>query len=374
MIVATALIVPELAAAHAKHRSTSRWRLRVDSGVIGATMAFEASDLALSIALKDDPPPEGADKTARLLHVRDRAYAEFEPGIRVTNGGRDCPLRPLRFLRKTYYEIGLRWTCEGPLTDVAIELPFLDRLPNDHKQVARLDVPGPTGKVRQDVRSFTKKRRRFTWTAPRAPPKTEPAADPPPIARPTIVAEQAEPMGFSALVTEGCLHILSGWDHVLFLIALLAVGGTFWQLVQIVTAFTIAHSITLALAYLDIVRLDASIVEPAIAATIVFVAVENLWLRDPSRRWVLTFGFGLVHGLGFAGFLSGLQLPPERLVLDLFAFNLGVELGQVAIVAAAYPLIRLLSERPWHRARVVAPLSVAVAAAGFYWLLERTIL
>ncbi len=338
-------------------------------------MAFEASDLGLSIALADDPPPDGANKTARLGHVQKRTYAEMETGIRVTNHGRPCAMKPLRFLRKTYYELGLRWTCEAPLGNVVIELPFLDRLPADHKQVARLDVPGPSGKVRQDVRSFTAKRRRFTWTAPpsRVPDATTRPA-PPPAFRATIEAEQAEPMGFTALVTEGCMHILSGWDHVLFLIALLAVGGTFWHLLQIVTAFTVAHSITLALAYLDVVRLDASIVEPAIAATIVFVAVENLWLREPSRRWVLTFGFGLVHGLGFAGFLSGLALPPDQLVVDLLAFNLGVELGQVAIVAAAYPLIRFASERPWHRARVVAPLSVAVAAAGVYWLLERTVL
>jgi len=167
----------------------------------------------------------------------------------------------------------------------------------------------------------------------------------------------------------GVEHILIGYDHILFLLSLILVSDL-RSLVKIVTAFTVAHSITLALATLGWVDLPSSLVETAIAATIVFTALENLWIKDASGRWRLTFLFGLIHGFGFAGVLRDLALPTEGFVRALLAFNLGVEVGQLAIVAAlAVPAAALARSRHAHRIR--GCLSIAIALAGLGWLVDR---
>src|SRR5205823_3160061 len=145
----------------------------------------------------------------------------------------------------------------------------------------------------------------------------------------------------------GIEHIFTGYDHIAFLLGLLLLGGTFRELVKVVTAFTVAHSLTLALATLEVARIGPRIVEPLIAASIVYVAVENLWaLRSEApraaalrHRWLLTLGFGFVHGFGFADALQKLHLPRSGIAAALFTFNLGVEVGQLCIVAAAFPLL-----------------------------------
>ena len=167
----------------------------------------------------------------------------------------------------------------------------------------------------------------------------------------------------------GVEHILVGYDHILFLLSLILVSD-FRSLVRIVTAFTVAHSITLALATLGWVDLPPSLVETAIAATIIFTALENLWIRDASGRWKLTFLFGLVHGFGFAGVLRDLSLPTDGFVRALLAFNLGVEAGQLAIVAVlAVPAAAVGRSR--HGRTIRGCLSIAIALAGIGWLLDR---
>ena len=176
----------------------------------------------------------------------------------------------------------------------------------------------------------------------------------------------------------GVQHIWTGYDHLLFLFALLVVCRTFRSIVAIITCFTVAHSLTLAAATLDWVRLPASLVEPIIAATIVYVGAENLWRRgeEPAGRWLLTFGFGLIHGFGFASILRdlGVGADPGGILGPLFAFNLGVELGQVAIAAVVMPLVWRLRQRPAFVTRGVPALSGLIALLGLYWLLERTVL
>ncbi len=175
----------------------------------------------------------------------------------------------------------------------------------------------------------------------------------------------------------GVEHIWTGYDHLLFLFALLIVCRSFRSIVGIVTCFTLAHSITLALATFDIVSLPARLVEPAIAASIVFVGAENLWRRgeEPRGRWALTFAFGLIHGFGFASVLRdlGLGRSSEGIALPLFTFNLGVELGQIAVAAVVLPLVWWLRKREAFVRRGVPALSAIVALAGLYWLLERTV-
>jgi hypothetical protein len=167
----------------------------------------------------------------------------------------------------------------------------------------------------------------------------------------------------------GVEHIFLGYDHIAFLIALIVVSR-FRELVWIVTSFTVAHSITLILAVLVIERLPVRLIEIAIAATIIYVALENLWVRHPRHRWALTFVFGLIHGFGFANVLREMSLPASGLVRCLLAFNVGVELGQLAIVLALLPLAWWLSR--WrHGRRVVKGGSLLLALFGAAWLVER---
>ena len=176
----------------------------------------------------------------------------------------------------------------------------------------------------------------------------------------------------------GVEHIWTGYDHLLFLFALLVVCRSFRSIVTIVSCFTVAHSITLGLATLDVVNLPSRLVEPAIAASIVFVGVENLWRRgaEPRGRWALTFGFGLIHGFGFASVLRDLGVGGGGggIVVPLLTFNLGVELGQIAVASVVLPIVWRLRKNEMFVSRGVPVLSAMVAAAGLYWLLQRTVL
>jgi hydrogenase/urease accessory protein HupE len=175
-------------------------------------------------------------------------------------------------------------------------------------------------------------------------------------------------VGFIAMGVE---HIVGGIDHLLFLLALLALARGFWPTVKIVTAFTVAHSITLSLAALRLVEVPTAIVEPLIAASIVWVAVENLVApASTGRRWLIAALFGLVHGLGFASALTELELSRAALLRALVGFNLGVELGQLAFVIVVLPPLAWVS-RPGRWPRLPQVLSALVAAIGATWLVLR---
>ena len=174
-------------------------------------------------------------------------------------------------------------------------------------------------------------------------------------------------------IPSGTHHILIGPDHILFLIGLLLLGGSWMALVRIVTAFTIGHSITLSLAALSIVTPPASIIEPAIALSIVFVGADNLVRGDGRdlRAWV-ALTFGLVHGFGFANVLRQFGLPREALGWSLFSFNFGVEIGQLAVVLLVTSLLAAVRRRSdVMGARVAVAGSVVVIAAGTYWFVQR---
>jgi hydrogenase/urease accessory protein HupE len=177
--------------------------------------------------------------------------------------------------------------------------------------------------------------------------------------------------GWFDFVKLGVEHILTGYDHLLFLVALLATARGVWSVVRIVTAFTLAHSVTLSVAALGFVTIPDRIIEPLIAATIVWVALENLFAAEPDRRrWIWSFGFGLVHGFGFASALGELGLKGATLVRGLVGFNVGVEIGQLLFVAVFLPALIWLSRG--RGARLTPRIaSLAVAAIGTYWLAER---
>jgi hydrogenase/urease accessory protein HupE len=174
-------------------------------------------------------------------------------------------------------------------------------------------------------------------------------------------------------LTEGIHHILIGPDHLLFLVGLLLLGGTARRLALIVTAFTLAHSVTLSLAALNLVTPPARVIEPAIALSIVYVGADNLLKREgrDMRAWI-AFAFGLIHGFGFANVLREMELPTRALGWSLFSFNLGVEIGQLLVGAVVATTLAALRRR--YRAvseHVVVAGSVLVIAAGGFWLVER---
>jgi hydrogenase/urease accessory protein HupE len=172
----------------------------------------------------------------------------------------------------------------------------------------------------------------------------------------------------------GILHILSGPDHILFLLGLILAGGTVRQLLGLVTAFTLAHSITLSLTALGIATLSPRIVEPAIAFSIIVVGLENLWRRGTNYRlrFGLAFGFGFFHGFGFAGALTEAGLPQQAIGWSLAAFNLGVETGQGCILLAVLPILYLIGQcSPLARQRTTRYLSIVIALAGAIWFIER---
>jgi hypothetical protein len=192
---------------------------------------------------------------------------------------------------------------------------------------------------------------------------------------------------FAAYVHEGIWHIWLGYDHILFLVSLLlpavlvrrdsewrpasSFRSSFVDVAKVVTAFTIAHSITLSLAALGVVALPSRLVESAIALSVVLAALNNLFPVVAGGRWIAAFAFGLIHGFGFAGALQDLGLPANSLVLSLFGFNVGVELGQLVIVAAFLPLAFALRATWSYRRVVLGGGSVAIMAIAGIWLVER---
>ena len=192
-----------------------------------------------------------------------------------------------------------------------------------------------------------------------------------------LFAAEAPPSGhhtFRGFLTLGVEHIVTGYDHLLFLFALLMMAPGLRQAALLITSFTVAHSVTLGLATLNLVHLPSKYVEPLIAASIVYVGIENLVRRDGLRgRWLLTFAFGLVHGFGFASVLRelGVSSGTTGIAMPLLSFNLGVE---TAIAAMALPLIWWARKSPAGLRYGVPICSSVVIALGGWWLLERTIL
>jgi hypothetical protein len=177
------------------------------------------------------------------------------------------------------------------------------------------------------------------------------------------------PVGFDHIVPKGL-------DHILFVLGIFFLGAGWRALVWQISAFTLAHTVTLALGALEIIVISGSIVEPLIAASIVFVAVENLMTTSLNkRRPVIIFGFGLLHGLGFASVLGDFGLPDGQFIPALIGFNIGVEVGQLTVVAVAAILLTLPFGRfDWYRRAIAVPASIFIALVGAYWFIERVFL
>jgi hydrogenase/urease accessory protein HupE len=191
---------------------------------------------------------------------------------------------------------------------------------------------------------------------------------------PSSIAAFKAARSFANFLSLGVKHILTGYDHLLFLLGLLLVAHSFLSSLGIITSFTVAHSITLAVATLQLVQIPSRVVEPLIAASIVFVGVENLLRGNiPRAQRLVPFGFGLIHGFGFASALREADIGSGTggIVLPLFSFNLGVELGQIMVAGLVLPIIWKLRENPMFIARWAPACSAAVVVLGSFWFAER---
>lgn len=170
----------------------------------------------------------------------------------------------------------------------------------------------------------------------------------------------------------GVEHLLTGYDHILFLLSIIIVSVRFLEVVKIITAFTVAHSLTMALAFFGILSIPSQWVESAIALTIVYVAMENLFGRILLRRWVLTFLFGLIHGLGFVGVLKDITISREELIVSLISFNIGIEAGQLIVLSVSLPLLMYIKKQPWGT-KFYRLASLLFGLLGLIWFGERAL-
>ncbi|HSU57577.1 MAG TPA: HupE/UreJ family protein [Candidatus Dormibacteraeota bacterium] len=275
------------------------------------------------------------------LNQRDTEFADAQPTIWPEDAGAAIP-------KSEYAQRLLTFTFKNQVLsapeDVALTFDFFEQLGAAHTVLGAFDWQGHDDEV-----IFTRFEPDYLYDTGYCAPVTE---------------------ELGQYLKLGMKHIFLGCDHIAFLVALLFVKR-FVDLLKIITAFTIAHTITLALAVLQIVRLSPHLVEIGIALTIMYVAAENFWARDTRHRWMLTFCFGLVHGFGFASVLRGLGLPSNGLARSLLCFNLGVEASQVAIVAVLWPVLWLVNRQPWaSSARLLT--SIGIFVLGAAWFLQRT--
>lgn len=286
-------------------------------------------------------------------------------------------------------EVDLDYPLSGATETITIWSKHLPRMPSGHQQLLFVDDCRVNGKVTtllQDSLAVDHDAVEVELPALSAP-STAPSTQPVVAQNPTLPGgassgQSTAPRGSShphqiSFFMLGIEHIVTGYDHLLFLAALLLVCKTFKEAAGVVTFFTIAHSITLTLAALDIVRMPARIVEPAIAASIVYVGLENIF---GNHRFIwragITFAFGLVHGLGFASALRevGLGSTSVGVAMPLLKFSVGLETGQLCIAAVLLRiLLTLRAEREWYVRRWVPAGSILISLIGGYWLVTRVL-
>jgi hydrogenase/urease accessory protein HupE len=345
------LLLPSMpAAAHAV--GISRGEYRTEGAGLRAELSFARPELAAAIPGLD-ADGDGTLSTQELVDGRGVLERALVDGLEVRTTAGRCAgeLAHAELAPKDGVIVGLRYRCAQARTVLSLRLSLLASLSVGHRHLAAIwsDAAGPATQVIYE-----------------ASPSFEIRTD----AQKSAIAGNAVGASLFALGVE---HILTGFDHLMFLFGVVVVGGRLRTLLLAVTAFTLAHSVTLGLAVLGVWAPSPSIVEPLIALSIVYVGIENWFVGDASRRWLLTFPFGLVHGFGFAGALQEIALPSAQLPLALLSFNLGVETGQVMVLAVVLPCLLWLRRQSWFALHGVRSASTVVAVAGMAWFVQRVI-
>jgi hypothetical protein len=350
-------------AVEAHKPSDSYLRLKLDGARITGQWDIALRDLEQAIGLDANGDGDITWGEVRARHADIAAYALARLAIAGDAG--PCPLRVTghqvdRHSDGAYEVLGFAADCAAAPAALDIGYSLFFDFDAQHKGLLNLEYQGRTQSL---VFSAERPKQHF------------------------VLSEMSALRQFLSYGREGVWHIWIGYDHILFLLSLLLPAvllrerrhwepvarfpDAFWDVFKIVTSFTVAHSITLSLAALGVISLPSRLVESAIAASVVLAALNNLAPVVGGRRWAVAFAFGLIHGFGFASVLAELGLPRDALVLALVGFNLGVEAGQLCIVAAFLPLAYALRAGWFYRRVVLAGGSVAIAAVALLWLLER---
>jgi len=347
------LLILATASAFAHDPGLSAVRLKIDANKIAARLTFARPDIAIIAPM--DADRDGRVTRSEFDAARPRLESLARESLAVRVDGSE--LSPAAVTVHLDEGDAIHFDLEFPAArgaKLVLRSLLIDKLPRGHRQFLSL----------LDERENSRAQRMLD--AANNSFECDLAALPIPHTRPRAF------LGFLPLGVE---HILLGFDHLAFLFALLIAGGKARETVKIITSFTVAHSITLGLATMDVVKVSPGVVEPLIAVSIIYVGIENIFRREIKRRWLLTFAFGLVHGFGFASALRELGVGTGlRAVTPLLSFNLGVEIGQIAIASLILPLIWKLRQKPLFLVRYVPACSILVAIAGGYWLIERTVL
>jgi len=355
LVAAICGLWPAANTAWAHGTGTSRGDYRQVPGGAEAWVSLNRVDL-LVLAPALDANGNGEVESEELT-PSDKVNEQLLAALPATRGDTPCPGTILAVgPDKTDGLFGVRYgPCEGEASDIRIRIGvLLTTLPLGHTQAAFLHVG--SGEPQQSLVHGKE-------ASVRVP--LDPNADP--------GAPEGSWQIAKKCIVLGVEHIWFGIDHVVFLIGMVLLGGRSRDFISMVTSFTLAHSVTLALTVLGVVAPSPTVIEPLIALSVAYVGVENFIVKDISRRWRVAALFGLIHGFGFASAV-GDKLPRENLPLALGTFNLGVELGQLALLLVFVPLFVWLRKREWFRTRGVQVLSAAVIIAGLYWFVERVFL
>lgn len=346
------------AAAFAHQMNTSYTAVTITAQQIEVMFTFDLTDLEQNFAL--DADGDGSTSREELLQAMPVMYDYLAGHFALALGYSPAELeqREGGFTQDEFGNIFINFIFTRALSEtpkeIGLSVDFFGKFGEKHNNLAKI-VYGEN--IQQAVFTADQPRQRFI-----------------------VGGEMPLLSQLKEFTILGVEHIFLGYDHILFLLGLIIIGGRLLDLVKIVTSFTIAHSLTLILAALQIISLPARLIESGIALSIAYVAAENfLILSDRTeanrtsalkQRWILTFCFGLVHGFGFANVLGDLGLPAKGLVGSLLAFNLGVEIGQVAIVALLFPAVMWLRRSQAQRQLIYAFSSV-IFVFGISWFIER---
>jgi hydrogenase/urease accessory protein HupE len=346
-LLALALLAVALPA-FAHRVGISRGEYRADGDSLQATLTFARPELIAAVPGLDanDDGRLSEDEVAR---GRGLLATTLVGGLQVRTAKGDCRGELERAALTTYdgVAVDLHYRCPQASQQFHVRLSLLSALSIGHRHLASVlsgDYAGAATRVVYEG-------------SPEFEVGAQPAASDQRVAGP--------------LFALGVEHILTGFDHLMFLFGVILVGRNLRSLLLAITAFTLAHSVTLGVAALGVWAPSPSLVEPAIALSIVYVGIENWFVADASRRWLLTFPFGLIHGFGFAGALREIALPSAQVPLALLSFNLGVETGQVLVLALVLPILFRLRRGEWFARTGVRYASTLVAIAGLVWFVQR---